>query len=199
MVNIVTIEGQKYAVDVGFGSNGLHHPVPMLPSGTPPICTHHPHRLQRQQIPDLSDQSPDQELYVFEFRTEAALPGVEVTWVPGYCFSTIEFTVSDFMVLNYNISTNPESFFKNFVILTALNVKNGLLASDVSMFGNKVKWRVMNEQGILTTTKTVFLLSEGQRLEVFKEVGINLSQGEIDGIRDMPAEILSGSRNSACS
>lgn len=59
MVNIIPIKGIRYLVDVGFGANGPHHPLPLLTSGADyPMQNVGPSqiRIVHEPIPDALDQ-----------------------------------------------------------------------------------------------------------------------------------------------
>lgn len=64
MVNIVLLHGQRYLVDVGFGANGPHHPIPLVDDS---LNQDYPYqgpnvgpsqiRLMNEPIPDALNQT----------------------------------------------------------------------------------------------------------------------------------------------
>lgn len=60
MVNIIVLEGVRYLIDVGFGANGPHHPLPLTTeAGKYPMRNVGPSqiRLIHEPLPDMLDQT----------------------------------------------------------------------------------------------------------------------------------------------
>ncbi|MBE7179988.1 MAG: arylamine N-acetyltransferase [Terriglobus roseus] len=90
MINIVTIGGRKYHVDVGFGPNGLVAPMPinhdeLVLDGIAPAT----HRLVYKNIEENTD--PDQRLWVLQHRNDDSS-----SWTDLYCYTLLEFIAADF-------------------------------------------------------------------------------------------------------
>ncbi|KAL2158820.1 hypothetical protein VTH06DRAFT_4012 [Thermothelomyces fergusii] len=106
MVNIVTIDGQRYLVDVGYGSNGPPHPIPLRHDhefvGVAPARG----RLQHRRLEEHAD--PAQRVWVFSTREDDSAAAV---WREQYHFVETEFLPEDFEVMNLRTMTAPQSFF----------------------------------------------------------------------------------------
>ncbi|KAJ9622146.1 hypothetical protein H2204_011653 [Knufia peltigerae] len=114
MVNIVTVEGQRYAVDCAFGNNGPTRPVPLRDGFT---CRNTGHGdgnsemlLRHESILGGSSTS-GQLLWVYYVRFRSSMQ-----WIPAYCFGEVEFLPNDFSVMNYYISKSPESWFTRILV-----------------------------------------------------------------------------------
>ncbi|KAI9743880.1 MAG: N-terminal acetyltransferase [Claussenomyces sp. TS43310] len=202
MVNIVTIAGQKYFVDVGFGSSGPHHPIPLTAGYTSTIITQ-PVRLVREQIPDLrtttaatlypafpsssstppsvSSSSLDQHLWIYQYRHPP-----HGDWLPAYCFGETEFTPSDFAVMNHFTSTSPTSWFTYIVLCVKMIMDEGELVGDVTLVKSEINRRIWGKS--VTVAKCE---NEEQRIEALEEwFGISLTAEEKNGIKGLPSELM---------
>ena len=59
MVNIVLLNGQRYLVDVGFGANGPHHPVPLVDDLLNSNYPYQGHNVGQSQIRLMYEPIPD--------------------------------------------------------------------------------------------------------------------------------------------
>ncbi len=183
MANIVTIDNQRYLVDVGFGSNGPLAPVPMIDGhqfrgfGTTQC------KLEYRPISIHSDKS--QRLWVFSARENEDAP-----WGEHYAlFDNVEFFPADFEVMNRDTMTSPRSFFvQNVMCLrTILEEANsefpvGLLI----MHQDYVKLRTPEGPKMLVEK----MKSETERVENLRQhFGITLSQAEQNAIRGTATEL----------
>ncbi|ODQ73968.1 hypothetical protein LIPSTDRAFT_71051 [Lipomyces starkeyi NRRL Y-11557] len=82
MLNIVTINGQKYLVDVGFGANGS--PIRPLPSAVSANIGMQNNRLLRECILQHTDHA--QQLWCFDHINDGGL-----IWSPTYALTEVEF------------------------------------------------------------------------------------------------------------
>lgn len=95
MLNIITIDGTKYIVDVGFGSSGPTRPLPpLLPNAITLNVGEQEMRLVHDTIPDFISSS--QKLWIYHHRNAPS-----EAWLPTYAFSDLEFMPSDFEVMNF--------------------------------------------------------------------------------------------------
>lgn len=186
MINIVTIEGKQYVVDVGFGSSGPHHPIPLEEGYTSANVGTQSLRLIRETPPDLltnaaAATSTAQHLWQYEYRHADDKP-----WLPAYCFSRTEFSPNDFVMMNHFTSTSRTSWFTYMVICMKMVMENNELVGDVTMAGPEVKRRTGGQ-----STTLAILESEEQRIEALaKYFGIKLSAEERNGIRGMSSELV---------
>ncbi|KAH8730930.1 arylamine N-acetyltransferase 1 [Phaeosphaeriaceae sp. PMI808] len=180
MLNLVTIGDIKYLVDVGFGSDGPLSPIPLDRSGTA-----HTHidpaevRLQWRNIAPNTD--PNQRLWVVEHRWNDTSE-----WKTKYCFTELEFIPVDFQALNEHVSTSPNIFFTQTIILDKKILDDeGKMAGSMLMFGNNLRWRFHGEK-----TKEIELKTEADRHEALeKYFGIKFSQAEQEAIRGLPSQL----------
>ena len=186
MINIVTIDGQKYFVDVGFGSSGPHHPIPLKESYSARNVGTQSMRLVRAPPPDLltsasTSTSVGQALWTYQYRHND-----ESDWLPAYCFGETEFTPSDFVMMNWFMSTSRTSWFTYIVVCVKMVMsEEEELVGDVTLVGAEVKTRIGG------TSKTLAVLeSEAQRVEaLWEHFGVKLSVEERSGIRGMVSEL----------
>ena len=180
MVTIVTIAGKKYLVDVGFGSNGPTFPVP-LEAGHQALNVEPSHSLllQKEHIPDGTHRTDaEQKLWVYHLRYSD-----DAAWIPGYCFSEVEFLPNDFETMNFFVSRSPSSWFTYSVVCLKflLDEESGKMVGDITLFGNEIKERRYGKSEELHKIE-----SEADRIEALeKYLGVVLSKPERDGIQGM--------------
>jgi arylamine N-acetyltransferase len=179
MINLVTIAGNRYVVDVGFGSSGPTHPLPLVENEISVNVGTQEMRLMHDTIPDFT--RPGQKLWLYQYRHATDQP-----WLPAYAFSEIEFTPSDFMMMNYFTSTHCTSWFTYLIVCVKMVLEDGQIVGDITLAGNEVKKRIKGESTVLA-----LCTSEEERLKALDEFfGVKLSSAEKDGIRGMITEIL---------
>lgn len=181
MVNIVTIDGQRYWVDVGFGSGCSIQPIP-LQSGVEFYCVP-PLRgkLEYRSIAEHTD--PSQRLWVFSSQDDSNAP-----WKETYVFSDVEFFAADFDVMNLSTMTSRRSFFMKTVLAMTMipNDQTGELEGVLILFKNYVKRRVGDTTEILEE-----LTNEEQRVRALeKYFHISLKPNEQQAIRGLPTELV---------
>jgi arylamine N-acetyltransferase len=180
MVNIVTINGQRYLVDVGFGSNGAPHPVPLEDGhefvGVAPTRG----RLQYRNLEFHTD--PSQRVWVYSVQENETAP-----WTDMYHFVETEFMAGDFEVMNLRTMTTPQSFFVQSVMCmcTILSKEKEEPVGLLILHRDYVKRRMGAESEIIEQLK-----SEEQRVKALeKYFGIVLSPKEQRGIRGLASEL----------
>jgi arylamine N-acetyltransferase len=179
MLNIVRIDDKKYVVDVGFGSSGPTRPLPLVGEEISINVGDQEMRLMHDTIPDFTQSS--QKLWLYQHRNS---PTQE--WLPTYAFSEMEFTPSDYMMMNYFTSTHRTSWFTYLVVCVKMILEDGEIVGDVTLFGSEVKRRVKGKSEVLALCK-----SEEERIKALDEfLGVKLTSAEIEGIRAMPTELL---------
>ncbi|KAL4937939.1 hypothetical protein BDV06DRAFT_232221 [Aspergillus oleicola] len=196
MVLIVTIEGEKYMVDVGFGNNNPTTPLPLKESIP---RTNHPGtsmRLVKEPLPEAVDQS--QKFWLYQVvHAEVNSPGMgQLTrWHTMYAFSEVETLPQDFAIMNVNTSQTPSSWFTQTVVCVQhifddderYDEEGGL--RPVGMYvlsGREVKRRV---GGISNVEQK--LECEADRVEALKKwFGVELADHEVAGIRGMGSELV---------
>ncbi|KAL2143408.1 hypothetical protein VTI28DRAFT_10462 [Corynascus sepedonium] len=181
MVNIVTINGERYLVDVGYGSNGMPHPVLLQHDhefvGIAPTRG----RLQYRNLPE-EHADPGQRVWMYSMKEDEAAP-----WRDQYHFTETEFLPCDFEVMNLRVMTAPQSFFVQTVLClwTLLDEEKKEPVGLLILARDYVKRRIGAESSIIEQLET-----EEQRVRALeKYFGIVLSAEERKGIRGLASEL----------
>ncbi|GAB1315407.1 hypothetical protein MFIFM68171_05617 [Madurella fahalii] len=182
MVNLVTANQKRYLVDVGFGSNGPPHPVPLEHNhefvGIAPFRG----RLQYRCLEEHSD--PNQRVWVYSGQPTESAP-----WKDLYAFVEIEFFPADFEVMNLKTMTAPQSFFVQSVMCmcTVLDAEKTTPVGLLILHRDYVKRRMGDQSDIIETLET-----EEQRVQALeKYFGIVLRLEERSAIRGLASELKS--------
>ncbi len=182
MVNIVTIEGKRYMVDVGFGTNGATKPLPLVHGQVSAGIVPSERRLLWTSIQQHSD--PAQRVWVFQYRDD-----YYSEWVDTYCFTELEFFPEDYKIMNLSTSQSRTSFFTYTVVcvkhLLAIEGDELVPVGMLIMFGGEVKRKVKGKTELLATCK-----SEAERIDALENwFDIHLSSKEKAGIRGTVTEL----------
>lgn len=181
MVNIVTIDANKYLVDVGFGSNGPTHPMPLVDGKISDGIQPQSLRLLWTNIPENTD--PSQRLWVYQYRKNDDSP-----WIFAYCFTELEFLPQDYEIMNYATSTLRTSFFTYMVVCTKTILEGEEVIGILILVGNVIKRRVKGKTEVLMTCET-----ERQRVEGLRKwFGISLTDAEQQGIMGTVTQLSKG-------
>ena len=203
MVNLVRVDGQRYLVDAGFGSNGSCRPIALRKDKEGgEVCEGVGPQQCRLEFTCLTRHTdPEQRVWVYSHReTERE------SWTEAYCFTETEFFAEDFEVMNLWTMTRRESFFvqnviaQRFVLEQELEgdgepLSRGMGTGDeedgpkavgvMILYGNLAKRRIGNQVQVLAV-----LESEADRMAALQNYfGIRLSEEEQRGIRDLPTEL----------
>jgi arylamine N-acetyltransferase len=180
MVNIVTINGQRYLVDVGFGSNGPPLPVPLQHGhefvGIAPMRG----RLEYRSLEEHTD--PSQRVWVYSVQENEDAP-----WKDMYHFLETEFLACDYEVMNLMTMTSPQSFFVQSVMCmrTVLDEQKEEPVGVLILHRDYVKRRMGPMSEIIEQLET-----EEQRVKTLeKYFGIVLSPAEQRGIQGLASEL----------
>ena len=182
MINIITIQGKRYMVDVGFGTGQSTHPLPL--EDRVPTMNVKPTQQVRLRWDAISEnENKDSKLWILERQDKSDGP-----WIPTYCFpDNVEFLPSDYLVASYFTSTHRMSFFtyKLIVAKFVLNEAGDEIIGTLVMFGNKAHKRVGAQKEELGTFE-----KEEDRVRALKEhFGIDLSGPQQAGITGMVSAI----------
>jgi arylamine N-acetyltransferase len=180
MLIIVTIHGQRYMVDVGFGTSGAIQPIRLRDRETVPSIPTSKACLVYKSIAPCTD--PNQRMWIFEVQNTADSP-----WIPQYCFSELEFLPQDFMVMNHHVSQSRTSWFTQTLVFTKLLLDHHreMAVGNLTLSGTELKRRLNGYSETLVTCKT-----EEERVQVLERYfDAKLRLDEIRGIRGLPSEI----------
>ncbi|KAL4891926.1 hypothetical protein BDV59DRAFT_203186 [Aspergillus ambiguus] len=179
MVLIVTITGQKYMVDVGFGRNGPTCPLPLIENASATLITPSEMRLIKTSLAESVDQT--QKFWVYQARSNPGSP-----WGPNYSFSEMEFLPQDFSMMNFATSKNPSSWFTQRLVCTRVILSEA--AEPVGIYimsGTEVKKILRGESEVVATLNT-----EEDRVRAMAEYfGMHFHEHEVEGIRGLPSQI----------
>ena len=182
MVNIVTIQGKRYMVDVGFGTGQATHPLPLV--DREPTLNVRPSQQVRLRWDAISQaENKDAKLWIFERQDKADGP-----WIPTYCFpDNVEYLPADYAVMSYFTSTNRMSFFtyKLIVAKFVLDEAGEEIIGTVVLFGDKAHKRILGEKEELGTFE-----KEEERVKALEQhFDLRLSEAQQAGIRGMVSAI----------
>lgn len=181
MVNLVTIEGKKYLVDVGFGAQEATQPVPLEDGHEVTTIAPTRGRLELKHIgKQVTKDDPAQRLWVWMSRKGAE-------WEDMYSFSEAEFFAEDFEALNYFVMTRPQSFFLQTVLAyrPLLDEATGELVGERILHGDVVKERASGQDRVLEVLET----EEDRVTALEKYFDIRLMEKERRGIKGLMTEL----------
>lgn len=150
MVNIVTIAESKYLVDVGFGAGEPTQPVRLkhgyefngLLSSKGRLDFKH---LDRHST--TAKEDPAQRLWVYSIKSST-----KTEWEEMYSFTETEFFPDDFAMMNYFVSTRPDSWFVQEVVAykMVMDSDNKQLVGEVALHKNVLKIREEGKEEVVT-------------------------------------------------
>ncbi|KAI1843434.1 hypothetical protein JX265_013316 [Neoarthrinium moseri] len=195
-VNIVTVAGVQYMVDVAFGANGPTRPVPMEPGHEGVHIEPASVRLVNEPIPQNLNQRS--KVWIYQHRINE-----HADWVPMYCFVDLEFIPEDIRAMNLSPWKSPTSFFTQKIIVTRFTtaaedisspspgVPNEAAVLDCGIDGalivdhDKFKWR---RNGVTVLERTFD--SDDERLDYLRRYfGIELADEDADAIAGTAGQI----------
>ena len=179
MLNVVMIDDKKYVVDVGFGSRGPTHPLLLVENEVQVNVGDQEMRLMYDNIPDFTNST--QKLWLYQHRNSKT-----EEWTPTYAFTELEFTPSDYQMMNYFTSTHRTSWFTYSIVCVKMIMEGGEIVGDITLMGGELKRRVKGKSEVLASCK-----SEEERVRALdKFLNIKLTEAEILGIKGMQTELL---------
>ncbi|CZS94792.1 related to arylamine N-acetyltransferase [Rhynchosporium agropyri] len=186
MLNLVRLDDEWYAVDVGMGAMGPNLPFP-LQDGFETVSI--APRLIRLQLRPLS------ETYAASYANSPGPPklwcldvcydpgeGDEKDWTPVYCFTETEFLPQDYEMMSWFTSTNPRSFFTKYIICTKLlmDEEKEVIVGNITLFKDTVRETIGAEKKVIKECKT-----EEERVNALAEIfNVHLTEEQKDGIPD---------------
>ncbi|KAI3396235.1 hypothetical protein diail_12379 [Diaporthe ilicicola] len=183
MVNLVTIEGKKYLVDVGFGSQEATQPIPLEDGYETTTIAPTRGRLELKHIEkQTTKDDPRQRLWVWSSRRNDG-----AAWEELYSFSEAEVFAEDFEVLNLSVMTRPQSMFVQTVLAyrPVLDDGTGELVAERILNRNVVKDGESGQHRILETLET----EEDRVRALEKYFDICLTEKEKKAIQGLATEL----------
>lgn len=189
MLNLVRLDGAWWVVDVGMGAMGPNLPYPLRDGFETVSIAPRRIRLQLRSIPEHEHEGEDaeagdeaQKLWCYDVchRPKTAKTGTdeaedeEETWIPTYCFTTLEFLPQDYEMMSWYTSTNPHSFFTYNVLCTKmlLSADEKEIVGDLTLFQDAVRRTVAGEREVVKEG-----MGEEERRTVLKDMfGVNVGK-----------------------
>ena len=179
-LNIITIHGRRYVVDVGFGSNGPLQPNLLEDGREFPQVAPARGKLEYKALPIHTDAS--QRMWEYSTQADPTSP-----WQPMYAFAEVEFFPADFEVMNLSTMTSPRSFFVQAVMCmrTILDDRTGEPIGLLILLGNYVKRQLGGQSEIVENLET-----EAQRVEALRKwFQVEIGPGEQKAIQGLASEL----------
>lgn len=150
MVNIVTIAQSKYLVDVGFGAGEPIQPVPLQHGYEFNGLLSSKGRLEFKHLDRHSAatrEDPAQRLWVYSVKSSS-----KKEWEEMYSFTETEFFSDDFVLMNYFVSTRPDSWFVQEVVAyrMLMDSDNKRLFGEVALHKDVLKIRDEGKEETVT-------------------------------------------------
>ncbi|GAA82974.1 N-acetyltransferase family protein [Aspergillus luchuensis IFO 4308] len=180
MVLIVLIEGEKYAVDVGFGGNGPTRPLPLKEDVVSVCMAPTEMRLVHEPLPEYADQT--QKVWIYQIRYTP-----DSRWIPMYSFLGTEFLPQDFEIMNYATSQRPTSWFTQSLVCTRFIMDEAETEVQGMYFlvGREVKKRQFGKTEVVET-----LERDADRVKALEKwFDMHLRDYEVEAIRGFVSEI----------
>lgn len=190
LVNIVILDNQKYALDVGFGGDGPTFPMPLISE-----VVHH-NSIGTQEIRYMRGFIPNQRFqdeprgalknWIYQYRNKP-----DQDWNSYYAFNDdYEFFEQDFAILSYFLSQSPDNH-QTYTVL-AIRFLRGVgddgktkVVGKVMMNNREVKQNLTGKTELVKVCKT-----EQERVEILRKMfGIQLTEEEIGAIKGCRAEL----------
>ncbi|KAJ5472789.1 hypothetical protein N7530_006790 [Penicillium desertorum] len=180
MANIVAIGEQKHLIDVGFGSNGPHRPIPLVHCFGFHNVGEQTGRLLYEPITQQTHRGGPLWQYEINHGNGA--------WIPAYCFAEVEFLPEAFTIINYYMIQSRESWFTFYVVCVPmlLDENREAIVGDLMLFNNTLKRRIRATSEVLQC----FASEEERVVALQKQFNIHLSRVDQDCIRHTVSEIL---------
>lgn len=188
VVNIVTIDGQRYLLDGGFGGQGPPRPVKLEHGVVMPQIAPAQLRLMHQNIPQ--NLNSHQKVWIYQYRYNES-----GEWAPMYCFTDLEFTTEDIESMNFAPSMSRHTFFTHKVVASRFTTEKevdegelpdspdeatleGEIDGSMTINHDNLKWRRRGEKVVHFEFKT-----EDDRVRALKKYfGITLADEDREAI-----------------
>lgn len=180
MANVVTANGKRYLIDVGYGADGPCRPLPLESGnafdGTPGQKL----KLNYRCLPQHSDAA--QRVWVYSHCRSGG------NWEDVYHFPDVEFFAADFTILNFYNMT--QSSFANTVVVQRFEIdeehpEKGIVGT-LQIIRDRLERRIVDGSKLIAIFR-----NEQERLSAFERYfDIHLSAEDCLAIRQRPSELL---------
>ncbi|KAL4930767.1 arylamine N-acetyltransferase family protein [Aspergillus undulatus] len=204
MVLILTIEGARYMVDVGFGNNNPTSPLPLKENITTPNTPPTSMRLIREPLPEAVDQSQKFWIYQVNYNNNSNPVNEnqnegqnekekEENWHTMYAFSETETLPQDFAMMNFQTSKLPSSWFTQRVVCVQnIFEPSGSDSGELQPVGVYILAERGVKKRVAGRVEVVMRLeNEDDRVRALERwFGIVLMDYEVQGIRGLGSELV---------
>ena len=184
-MNLVTIQDQAYAVDVGFGGRGQTQPLPLVRTPEPDrearvdeVIAPATGRLVLKNLPEHTNR--DRKIWMYQWRSND-----DAEWDDKYAFTEEEFMPVDFQAMSVNISYRRNSFFMHSLAMTRMVLAQEIgeegdgIVGEIALTGDRVRRYLGGKEDVSEQFET-----EADRLKALKKwFGIELSQRQKTGVK----------------
>ncbi|KAB8265341.1 arylamine N-acetyltransferase 1 [Aspergillus pseudonomiae] len=168
-VNIVTLDQQRYLVDVGYGGNGPRSPLPLVDGPIHENIGTQTMRLVYEPLPGSRQRQ-------WNYQTRNA---EDQPWIHNYAFTEMEFFQRDFEVMNFFTSYHSDCFLTSHLLVVKYLREGDEVYGKMVFDGDKIK---KNEGGKNILVQTC--MSERERVDALRDqFGIELTEDEQNGIQ----------------
>ena len=158
MVLIVTIEGQRFLVDTGFGIDNIIQPLPLVAGPVLPGVRPMSYRLLHKPIRSL--QKRDFKYWVLQLQKEDG-----DDFMDCYAFNPdMEFMESDFKIMSLVVNQTPGTIFTNGVLCVRAILVDGEVMGIFCIMGDELKERRRKVTAVLKK-----FTCEDDRIDALKE------------------------------
>ncbi|KAE8422452.1 arylamine N-acetyltransferase 1 [Aspergillus pseudocaelatus] len=168
-VNIVTLDQQRYLIDVGYGGNGPRCPLPLVKGSIHKNIGTQTMRLVYEPLPGSRQRQ-----WIYQNRNAEGQP-----WIHNYAFTEIEFFQRDFEVMSFFTSCHSDCFLTSHLLVVKYLRERDEVYGEIVLDDDKVK---KNQGG-----KNVLVhmcMTERERVKALKDqFGIELTEEEQKGIQ----------------
>ncbi|KAL2069514.1 hypothetical protein VTL71DRAFT_14193 [Oculimacula yallundae] len=180
MLNLVRLDDEWFAVDVGMGAMGPNLPFPLRDGFETVSIAPRLIRLQLRSIAETYATSTDPpKLWCFDVCYDPSA-GDGKEWTPVYCFTETEFLPQDYEMMSWYTSTHPSSFFTKSVTCTKLlmDEEKEVIVGNITLFEATVRETIGAEKRVIKECET-----EEERLQVLAEIfDVHLTDEQKQGI-----------------
>ncbi|KAI5917437.1 cysteine proteinase [Camillea tinctor] len=180
IISIVTIDGNKYHVDVGFGGDGATMPMPLVEGlvhqniGTQQI------RLVRDWVSTQTKRTEESKLWIYEYRNRT-----DADWNSFYAFAELEFMPADWEVINWYTGHHALSWQTHTVLALKFLRRPREDGQGEIIYGKRMLVNGVFKENLGGKTYVVSeCKTEQERVEALRKYfDLQLTDDEIEGIK----------------
>ncbi|KAL5866418.1 N-malonyltransferase fdb2 [Pyricularia oryzae] len=189
MLNLVLLDDEWYVVDVGMGALGPNMPFPLRDGFETTSIAPRLIRLQHRAIKEtyatgryVAGPGAAPKMWCYDVCYSPSEDAAANEWTPVYCFAETEFLPQDYEVMSWFTSTNPRSFFTQYVICSKMimDEEQQTIVGNIALFKDTVRETIGANRKVVKECKT-----EDDRVQALAEIfNVNLTDEEKKSIPD---------------